>query len=104
MVTDNGQDASQRFQWPANVLTSHRMLLHHGPFFGSKIRTLLENLIRNSNLAEIMQITAAAQRHNRFIIQAKVPAEGARILRQALAMSLSVRIAALHAQAERAQH
>ena len=98
VVANNGQHEPQRLQRPADILSRDRMLLHHRPFFGSKVRIFLlqKNLIRHGNFAEIVQIAAPAQRHDRFFVQPKISAESARVLRQSLAMPLSIRITALY--------
>ena len=99
-----GKHQAQRLQRPADVFAGQRMLLHDGPFFVGQIRSLFQNVIGNRDLPQVMQISAPAQRHNRFFIQAEMPSQVAGILRQAFAVAFGIGIAALHAQAQRAQH
>ena len=80
------------------------MTLHYLPFFGSQVSALLQDLVRDGNLAQVMKIATAAQGDNFIFIQQKVTTEIAGIFRKAFAVAFGIRISALNAEAKRAQN
>ena len=71
---------------------------------GVRLRSLFQDFVGHRNFAQIVQIAAAAQGHDGFLVQAEMASQVAGMTRQAFAVAFGVRIAALHAQAQRAQH
>ena len=72
MMTDDGEHKAQRLQRLADIFSRHRMLLHDGPLFLSEVRTFFENLVGHGNLAEIVQVAAAAKGDERFVVEAEM--------------------------------
>src|SRR5713226_4797583 len=75
MITDDGKHQAQRLKRPADVLPGDGMLLHHDPLFRSEIRSFLEDLVRNRDFPQVVQVSAAPQRHDRVFFQAEVAAQ-----------------------------
>src|SRR5262249_24228607 len=100
VMADNRQHSAKRLERLADVLADHRMLFHDRALSGSEARILRENLIRNRDLAQVVQEAAAFERHDRLFIKAHVASKLAGIAGQPLAMSFGMRIARLHAQSQ----
>src|SRR5207302_4190665 len=64
MVPDDWQDESQRFQRTANILARDGMELHDIPLVGTKVCSLLQNVVRDSDLSKIMQVPASLKSEN----------------------------------------
>ena len=80
------------------------MLLHDLPLLQRQVAALLQNRIWYGDLAQIVQIPPAPQRHKRIFIQPQMPPQIRSAYGQPLAMPLGIRIAAFHTQPKRAQN
>src|SRR5437868_9094266 len=76
------------------------MLLHHHPFGGGELTSLLQDLIWNLDLAEIMQITTALKSDDIFIVEAEMTPQFTGIMCQPGATVASKRIAGFHAKSQ----
>ena len=104
MTANNRQHPAQRLERLANIFAGQRMPLHDFPFGRGQVRSLFQNLIRHRNFPQVMQISAPPQRHDRFLVQSEMPAQGDRVQRQPFAVSFGIGIAAFDAEPERADH
>ena len=76
VMADDRQHQLQRAQRLADGLAGQRMLLHHAPLFrGEGLPAFLQNLVGYADLAQIVQIAAALQRHLRIAAPAPVLAQ-----------------------------
>src|SRR5215813_5096565 len=100
MEADDRQHQSQGLQRLADIFARQRMLLHDLPLVRRQIGALLQDVVRNGNFAEIVQIAATAQGDQRFVVQADVASQGNRTARKPLAVALGVGVASFHAAAE----
>ena len=73
------------------------MLFHHLPLFGGKVRSLFQDLVGHRDFAQIVQVSAAAQGDDCFLVQTQVTSQIAGILSQALAVTLGVGITTFNA-------
>ena len=104
MIANDGQHLAQRLERLADRLAGEGMHFHHSPLIGCEIRSLFQNLIGNRDLAQVVQIAASTQRNDRFLIESEIKPQVAGIHCQSFAVAFGVRVAALHAQAESAEH
>src|SRR3982751_5529808 len=58
VMPNDRQHQPQGLQWLADVLSRDRVTLHDLPFFGSQVAPLLQNLVGDSDFAEIVQVTS----------------------------------------------
>ena len=65
----------------------------------SEVRSFFQNFIGHCNLAEVMKISAAAQRDERFAVQAEMLAKISGFASEPFAVSLGVRVARFDAEA-----
>src|ERR1035441_4801196 len=79
------------------------MLLHDLPFRRSQVASLLQDLIRDSDLSQIVQIAAAPEGDNTLFIHSQKAPKIRGIARQTLTVALGIRIARLDAQAQCAE-
>src|SRR6478672_11272350 len=80
------------------------MALHYDPFLSGEIRAFFQDLIRNGDLAEIVQVSAPPQSDDVVLIEQQMTTKIAGVFRQTFAMTLGVRIAAFNAQTERTEN
>src|ERR1039457_1272481 len=97
MIADDRKHQAQRLQWKANPLAGHRMLLHDLPFRRSQVASLLQDLIRDSDLSQIVQIAAPPEGDNTLFIHSEKAPEIRGIARQTFTVALGIRIARLDA-------
>ena len=104
MAPNNRQHQTQRFQRLADSLPGGGMPLHDDPLFRSEICTFFQDFIGHGDLAQIVQISAAAQGHDGLLVEPEVTSEIAGVVCQTLAVAFGIRIAAFNAQSESAQY
>src|SRR5437868_1740794 len=104
VMANDGQHEAQGLQRFANVLARDGMLLHDLPFWQRQIAALFENFVGHRDFSEVMKKSTSPQGYKRFLLQAQMSPQVRGMLSQALAVALSVRIAGLHATAQRAEH
>ena len=104
MVANDGQHQTQGPQRTADVFTRQRVALHHRPFFRREIRAFFQDFIRDRNLSQVVQVSAAAKGRDFVILKMEVTAQIAGVLRKPFAMAFGIWIAALNAQAQRAEN
>ena len=71
---------------------------------GGQIAAFFQDFVRHGDLAQVVQISATAQRHDGLGVQAEMAAQIAGMTGQAVTVAFGIRIATLHAQAQRAQY
>src|SRR6266566_437894 len=104
MIADDGQHQTKRLQGAADVLSGNRMALHYDPFLGGEIRALFQYLVRDRNLAQIVQISATAQSDDLVFLELQMASEITGVFGQPLAVSFGVWITALDAETQRTQY
>src|SRR5689334_6405980 len=104
MIANDGEYQSQRLQGTADVLSGYGMAFHHHPLLRGEVRAFLEDLVRDRDLAKVMQVAASAKGDDVILIEQEVPAQVAGIFRQTLAMSFSIRIPTFDAYTESTEH
>src|SRR5947209_7326935 len=101
MVANDGQHAPERPQRPADGLSGDRMLLHDRPLFRGEARSLLQNVVRDRDLADVVQIAAALQGEDRVVVESDMASEAAGIGGESSAVVARVGIARLDSECER---
>src|SRR5579863_1224447 len=104
MMPDDRKNEPERVQRLADVLSCDGMELHNLPFGGGEVGPFLQNLVRDGNLAEIVQVAAALERNDGILVHAEMTPKFGGVNRKALAVALSVWVAAFDDQSKRAQH
>src|SRR5579872_5757112 len=61
MAADDGKNRRQSFHGPADFLAADGMHAHHLPLFSAQETFIEENRVRNSDLANVMQVAAPVQ-------------------------------------------
>lgn len=104
MMTDDRKDEPQGMERLADILPRNGMELHDFPLGGREIATLLENFIRDCNLAEIVEVSAALQGDERIFVHAEMAAEFDGVYGEPLAVALGVGITAFDNQSKSAEN
>src|SRR5258708_34702927 len=104
VVTENaGNRQAESFQWTGDVFAGHGMPLHCLPFFRSKVSAFFQDLIRDGDFSQVVQVAATAKRDYIFFLQQEMTAQVAGVFREALTMAFGIRIAALDAEPQGAE-
>ena len=74
VVADDGQHQAQRTQGLANILAGDGMEFHDGPLVRCEISVFSQNFIRHSDLSQIVEVAAASQSSDFFVIQPQMSA------------------------------
>ena len=69
MVANDGQHVAKGAQRFHDVLADDGMLAHDLPLIGCKVRALAQDLVGHGNFADIVQIAAALQCHDVFMVE-----------------------------------
>src|SRR5437868_3568936 len=101
MMADDGQHLAQRLQGAADAFADAGVLLHDLPLIERKRSSLLEDVVRDSDLAQIMQVAATLQGNNAVIVEVEQLAQLAGISCETCAMIAGIGIASFHTERKR---